>query len=374
MNILQKAHKNALKSITWVGEGIAAVIYQDSHVSLLHANGSVTTLIQEQIEHGLHVLIATRGAERVELAKSGSPLEIAAILYALHDASQRSSNCWKTSRWLIGGLSGVILLVASLLSYEIGLHQTARDIEPLIAMMNQGVSPGINFMPPSGPSFVMPHQGSTDNEIGSPLAAPPNNTHPDSPQISGSINPQSQVPGNNTAPSILSNRAEQPPINSTAISPGVRMSPEEARRIHDVLLRIKNGLDRGHVASAEDLAQLPEYLRRLYIQPAITLPASPLSNTRHMDVPAMSSPVDLRRPYPQSVTPPVSPPSNTNPMDAPAMSSPVDTSVKSEKDRIGVPYVPSVDLWNNGSVNIPLPGGGDITSPDDLKSFGLPPY
>lgn len=45
------------------------------------------------------------------------------------------------------------------------------------------------------------------------------------------------------------------------------------------------------------------------------------------------------------------------------------------RDRTGIASIPESDSWvaNGGRVSIPLPGGGDITSPDVMTQFGLKP-
>jgi hypothetical protein len=45
------------------------------------------------------------------------------------------------------------------------------------------------------------------------------------------------------------------------------------------------------------------------------------------------------------------------------------------RDRTGIASIPESDSWvaNGGRVSIPLPGGGDITSPDVMNQFGLKP-
>ena len=45
------------------------------------------------------------------------------------------------------------------------------------------------------------------------------------------------------------------------------------------------------------------------------------------------------------------------------------------RDRTGIASIPESDSWvaNGGRISIPLPGGGDITSPDIMTQFGLKP-
>ena len=45
------------------------------------------------------------------------------------------------------------------------------------------------------------------------------------------------------------------------------------------------------------------------------------------------------------------------------------------RDRTGIASIPEADSWvaNGGRISIPLPGGGDITSPDIMTQFGLKP-
>lgn len=45
------------------------------------------------------------------------------------------------------------------------------------------------------------------------------------------------------------------------------------------------------------------------------------------------------------------------------------------KDKDGIPTVPQANSWaaTGGNVRIPLPGGGEIKTPDDMAAFGLKP-
>jgi len=49
--------------------------------------------------------------------------------------------------------------------------------------------------------------------------------------------------------------------------------------------------------------------------------------------------------------------------------------IDSHRDADGIPTIPQENSWvaRGGVVNVPLPGGGDITSPDDFDLFGLEP-
>lgn len=59
----------------------------------------------------------------------------------------------------------------------------------------------------------------------------------------------------------------------------------------------------------------------------------------------------------------------------PAAKTPVaDGDIPSSVNQYGISDIPPVDSWaRTTEVHVPLPGGGDIKSPGDLKSFGLEP-
>jgi hypothetical protein len=50
-----------------------------------------------------------------------------------------------------------------------------------------------------------------------------------------------------------------------------------------------------------------------------------------------------------------------------------DDVVNATRGNDGIPTIPAEDTWTatEGLVRLPLPGGGDVRSPDDLKQFGL---
>ena len=60
---------------------------------------------------------------------------------------------------------------------------------------------------------------------------------------------------------------------------------------------------------------------------------------------------------------------------APAVETPVaDEDIPSNVNQYGISDIPPIDSWARTSeVHVPLPGGGDIKTPGDLKTFGLEP-
>ena len=106
------------------------------------------------------------------------------------------------------------------------------------------------------------------------------------------------------------------------------------------------------------------------IRPKAPVPVPPVTGT------SPSPTVGTQTPAP-SVSRPTSSPPASAPVTAPASGSPLtwgDTTA-GQRDRNGIPVIPEKNskVGQSGAIELPGIGGGTLSTPDDLRSFGLPP-
>jgi hypothetical protein len=158
-------------------------------------------------------------------------------------------------------------------------------------------------------------------------------------------------------PSTLATRIEQvkteqaqaKPADLTALNGGKEMKIEQAGAALAAMDDIRNTLNKGGLVTEEQMAKLP---------PGV---ADKLRNSGIMTIGRNKEVAESIQTGGQA---------RINP----AKQLP-EEAIEASKNRYGIPSLPSRDTWTamGGNIRLPLPGGGDVKTPEDMKQFGLQP-